>query len=529
MVLAVGGLAVAPACGSDSTSPPAVTATVDLQPGAYSVLAGGAIAGAVEFPAAGAGGAAHLVVGQLASGLSDVSGTLRLGGASVAAGASPFAPSLLGQRTADRFHAMLRRREAEAGRTLSLNPFLRTAPRAPQVPPQVGDARTFKVCGNLDCSSLVNVAATAQWVGQHAALFVDDSVPANGLGPVDLAEIGTQFDTVLYPINVDRFGAESDIDGNSVVIVLLTDAVNRLIGKPDCEDAFVTGYFFGADIAPGFAPRYNSGEVFYGFVPDPTGAVECDYTTDLVKRLLPVTFIHEFQHMISFNQKVLVRGAPSEVLWLNEAMSHVAEELGSLHYDSLGDQTMRSRFQIGNLYNAFRYLREPHEHNLLTDVATGTLEERGAGWLFARWLLDRYGDLRTRDLVQTPLVDVAAVRAAAGGVPIESLLARWAMALYVSDLPGFTPPANVPYTSWRFRTTYASLNRQAPANFPVAFPLTPDSGLGGTVLQSGNLKAGSAAYVLPQQAAGGPSFALTFRAAGAPASSGPQLTVLRLR
>ena len=35
--------------------------------------------------------------------------------------------------------------------------------------------------------------------------------------------LGAQFDGVLYPIGVDRFGAESDIDANGVVVVLLTD------------------------------------------------------------------------------------------------------------------------------------------------------------------------------------------------------------------------------------------------------------------------------------------------------------------
>jgi hypothetical protein len=37
-----------------------------------------------------------------------------------------------------------------------------------------------------------------------------------------------------------------------------------------------------------------------------------------VQAFVPITFIHEFQHMISFNQHVLVRGGDGEVLWLNE-------------------------------------------------------------------------------------------------------------------------------------------------------------------------------------------------------------------
>lgn len=525
----VAAVVLAAACGGDPASPPAVTAVVDLQPGAHQVLSGSAISGAVEFPAAGAAGAWYLVVGQLASGASDVSGSLRLGGASVTAGGAPFAAPVVRQSAADRFHMRLRRREAEAARLAGLNPFLRQVPGAAQAPPVVGDKRTFKVCGDLDCSQLRNVLATARWVGQHSAIFVDDTVPGGGFTAADLDSVGNQFDGVLYPINVDRFGAESDIDGNSVVVVLLTDAVNALVGRPDCQDAFVTGFFYGADLAPGLAPQHNNGEVFYGMVPDPAGSVACSYSTTLVKRIMPVTFIHEFQHMISFNQKVLLRGSGSEVLWLNEALSHLAEELGSMHYDSLGDATLRSRFQIGNLYNAYLYLREPNAHHLLTDVSTGTIEERGAGWLFVRWLLDRYGPATSRALVQTPLLDVLAVQSATGGTPIETLLTRWGLALYVSDLPNFTAPAEIPYTTWRFRTTFNSLHQQDPQNFPLPFPLVPDSSIGGAVLLTGEIQAGSGAYVQPRQLANGDAFALTFSASGAGSSSGPQLTVLRLR
>jgi hypothetical protein len=520
-------LALATGCGGDTSGPPATTAVVDLQAGEFRAFAGNAISGAIAFPAAGAAGAQWLVVGQLVSGKADMGGTVRLGGASVVAGGSPLASAARALNAADRFHLTMRTREAALASELQRNPFLRAVPSAPQAPPQVGDRRAFKVCSDLDCNTLKTVTATAQWVGQHAAIFVDDTVPAGGFAGGDLDEIGTQFDDVLYPINVARFGAESDIDGNGVVVVLLTDAVNALIGRPDCSTAFVTGFFYGADLAPGLAGSHNNGEVFYGMVPDPGGQVACSYSTALVKRIMPVTFIHEFQHMISFNQKVLLRGSQSEVLWLNEALSHLAEELGSRHYDSLGDQTWRTRFQIGNLYNAYQYLEAPHQHYLIVTDAQGTLEERGAGWLFVRWLLDRYGENVAAALVQTPLLGVLAVQQATGGTPIESLLTRWGLALFVSDLPGFTPPAGIAYTSWRFRTTYASLHQQDPLNFPRAFPLAPDSSAGASVLLTGTLRSGSGAYVQPRQGANGDPFSLTF-SVGTNASAGPQVTVLRL-
>jgi hypothetical protein len=153
------------------------------------------------------------------------------------------------------------------------------------------------------------------------------------------------------------FGAPSDIDGNGVVIILLTPRVNALIGWPDCRSSFVSGFFLAADLAPATRATYNNGEVFYAMVPDLSGTVSCPHPPSQVRQLIAPTFIHEFQHMISFNQHVLVRRGPVEALWLNEAMSHLAEELGGRHYDSLpADTATAAPFLSGDLRNAYVYL-----------------------------------------------------------------------------------------------------------------------------------------------------------------------------
>src|ERR1041385_5197837 len=96
---------------------------------------------------------------------------------------------------------------------------------------------------------------------------------------------------------------------------------------------FVAGYFFGADLittAP-FATG-NNAEIFYSIVPDASGSVSCQHSVSQVTGLVPVTFVHEFQHMISFNQHFLVPAASPEDLWLNEGLSHNAEENGGRTY-----------------------------------------------------------------------------------------------------------------------------------------------------------------------------------------------------
>jgi len=527
------------ACGG-STRPVAGGGDVTLAAGQYALYSGTKVAGALNFPAAGSGGAQYLVVAQFATGTAGVTSAFSLAGtaAALAAVAAPVAPMERAvPSVAAQFHDMLRQTEsrlaaeARAARVRAAPAVLR-APGA-VVPPVVGSRRTFKVCGDQTCDTLKikTVSATATYVGLHAAIYLDDSLPAGGFTPADVQQVGLQFDTDLYPVDHLAFGAESDVDNNGVVIILLTPKVNALVASSACQDAFITGFFFGADLISGLpAKYYNYGEVFYGMVPDPAGTVSCARSATEVQRLIPVTFIHEFQHMISFNQHALVRNGDTEVLWLNEALSHLAEELGGLHYDSVGVTTTASRFYIGDLYNAAKYLHDPPLWAPVTETPPGELAERGAAWLFVRYLTDRFGTQVPRALVGTGLLGKANVEAATGAA-FADLLGRWALALYVSDLPGFTAPADLKFAKWRFRTTFGSLHAQNPTDFDRAFPLIPLTATGANVAVSGTLKSGTGAFVVVTQAAG-PGFSLSFRTpagAGFPANAGAQLAVVRLQ
>ncbi len=521
-------------CGAGASLPAAVpvTAQVSLAPGEFTLITDSAASGAVVFPAAGARGATYLVVGQLATDIAGNCSTFALGGQ--AAGLDLRAAPAGHVTTAMRFHDLLREREhLLAGLAALHRDGLRAAAPVRTPPPATGSRRSFKVCANISCGQLRSVGATALWVGGHAAIFVDDSVPAGGFNQADLTEIGNQFDQVIYPIDTDRFGAESDIDGNARVIVLLTHRINELVPVPGCSTSFITGFFFGADLTPGLSTQYNNGEIFYGMVPDPAGsATRCAYSRAFVKRILPTTFIHEFQHMISYNQHVLLRGGPDEVLWLNEAMSHLAEELGGLHYDSLGVDSTAQRYHLGNLFNAYIWMRDPQNNAMVTETSPGSLEERGAEWLFLRHVVDQFGPATTRALTQTSLTGAPNLAAATSNTPFRALLGRWAMAVYLSGLPGFAPPAALAYRTWDFRASFALLHSQHPQEFPVADPLQPDSGVAGAISVTGTLQAGSAAYVITTQPPTAAGFELVFRGphGGGIATVGvPQLAVIRIR
>ncbi|MDF3052003.1 MAG: hypothetical protein K0S19_108, partial [Geminicoccaceae bacterium] len=468
----------------------------------------------VRLPAAPAFGAEYLYVAVSTVGRETEDGfsaPYALTGSAPATATAPAPTSALlsafqGPGPADAFHRMLRERERSLAASPSRALFDETrAPAAASVPPVLGEQRTFNVCTSRQCDDFAQATATAKAVGQRVAIFVDNEAPAGGYSDAELVEVGTLFDDFLYPIDTTAFGRESDVDGNGVVIVLLTHRVNEL--SPDCNStgSVILGYFFGADLLP-LSPGNigsNEAEIFYGLVPDPTNPT-CDISQSFARSRLPATFIHEFQHMISFNQHVLIRGGVSEDTWLNEGLSHLAEELGGRQIPASECPVSGScvnDFIQGNLENAFDYLASPEDHYLIEPGSSSAdLAERGANWLFVRWLVDNFasdtllGTNLTRLLVATRLTGVTNVENVLGE-RFEVLVPEWQLTNYLDDLSGFQPPpSRLRYKTWNFRAAGDSIGRP--------FPLQPDVTSGVGYSHSGVLRAGSGRHVLVTQVGG---------------------------
>jgi len=466
----------------------------------------------VRLPVAGSTGAEYLYVPVATAGRETENGVLspyRIAGFSTSTLAqAPLVSPQLAQAplARDGFHSMLRARERELSELPTIGLFGGAHIGEASPPPVVGDQRTFQVCATTTCRTFVQATATARVVGNQVAVFVDNAAPAGGYTDADLANVAALFDDHLYPIDTTAFGRESDVDGNGVVIVLLTPRVNALSPNCDATERVILGYFFGADLLPrGLGnPGSNEAEIFYGLVPDPDNST-CGITEMFALSHLPTTFVHEFQHMISFNQHRLVRDAPVEDTWLNEGLSHFAEELAGRQVPDtecpVSGSCASDFLSRGDLVNAFAYLTSPEDFFLIEPgSSTGRLEERGANWLFVRWLADHFaadsllGTELTQRLVATSLVGAANVEAQTG-VSFSILVPEWQLANYLDDLPGFSAPASrLRYKSWNFREV-AQLNGQA-------FPLEPDSTSGAGYQHRGVLRAGSGRHVRVIQAAG---------------------------
>jgi hypothetical protein len=537
------------ACGGGSVTDPLSRVDCDhvlptaLAAGAHAIIDPASNGGCLRLPAAGAGGAEYLVVALSANGQETARGVS--GSFSLLASVDTFAPTpppsgaarASDPVEASAFHTLLRERERELAsrsRVSGSGSVLRRL----VAPPTVGSTRSFKVCQTQTCSGFVSVRATAQYVGSRSAIFVDDTVPANGYSPSDIQTLGTLFDQHLYPIDTLAFGRESDLDGNGVVLILLTDQVNAL--SPACQQTgqVILGYFFGLDLDV-TDPNSNGGELFYGPVPDPSKPL-C-FSKSFVLRKLAPTAIHEFQHMISFNRHVLLGGGAPEETWLNEGLSHFAEELGGRQVPNsfCSSGNCLDDFAAGNLRNAFDYLLQPASSYLVEPgSSSGTLAERGANWLFVRWLADRspsdslLGTDVTRALEGadqpgglTATGGTNATQAAQlfePGASFPTLAGQWHLANYLDAITGFTEPSGyLDYRSWDLKAAFGQV-------LPGPYPLRPDSSSGQAYGVSGTLRGGSGSYLRIVQPAGAAAVAVGLQTTNT-AALVPRFAVIRIR
>ncbi|HUL02615.1 MAG TPA: hypothetical protein VLV16_05220 [Gemmatimonadales bacterium] len=495
--------------------------------------------------------AEYLVVPQAATTSPDFHSSFKLVGGALAAAAPPVAAAMEGApiSIAQQFHDRLRLMEQDRSFPTPARPSRIAGPQPNSTPypcpVTVGGQCTFIVIGNLTNIQITrNVTATAQTVGQHVVIYVDNSAPTPGISTAQLDSLRNTFDTLLYAVDTTAFGRESDVDGNGKVIVLMTGVLNSLVTETQCNTSgYVVGFFFGADIDPAFYSSWNKGEVFYSIVPDSNRTLSCTHPVSQVMRVLPLTFAHEFQHMISYNQHVLLKHASPEELWLNEGLSHYAEERSGRAFLAAGDSTHFCVHVKADLYNFGLFVQNPGKTGLVTLTGLGTLDERGAWWSFVRFLVDQFaadtslaaGDAFTRSLVQTNLRGTSNITTVTGQ-SFDVLSRRWLLANYVSDLPGFTAAPTMKYKHWAFRTAYPAINASCPdprAPLPNAYPLAPAPIAGAGISVAGTMYASSAGtyQLAAQPPAGSPFTLLLSDGAGAALQQTvtPRLQVIRIR
>lgn len=297
----------------------------------------------------------------------------------------------------------------------------------------VGDTTSLKVLTSIGNTSLCDtITAQVKCVTDRLILYNDARNPSGTFETEDFDTLCAQFDRSMQA-EYALYGEPSDINGDGHVSILLSKGVN-LFGRSG--GGIVTGYFWAGDM--GSSVCSNHQEIVYALIPDPTK----EFSTYPIPKAfamsnyLPAVVPHEVQHAINYNYHVIVNHVSSEESWLNEAMSHLSEDLVG--------------YGMENPSRVSDFLDATEDVSLLNNT---DLEGRGASYLFLRYLYEQAtdGNAFVRSLVQSDKRGIANVEAAFAGTEIdfnqfEEYMIRWAIAVLLTDA-GVTSDTRYVYDS----------------------------------------------------------------------------------
>jgi hypothetical protein len=407
-------------------------------------------------------------------------------------------------------------------------------------------------------------------VRQHVILVEDTGAPAGGFTADDWTLLADEVDRITIPTDTAYFGAPADIDRNGRVILLWTPEVNRLSPSGGGR---IGGFFLPLDLAasgrgdsPSDGPSgevcaaSNEAEIIYLPTADPEAEAGEAVTREQALANARGMVAHELQHLINAERRVLAGdggfGATEEV-WLDEALSAIAEEIVGLRLVELGERgdhtfdqvTPTSEasqafdsYQLNNFFNLSLFLSEPAAAPTLSNADPGGLEGRqmrGFGWLLLRWLGDQSGS-DSRSLFRSVAAGgrnrdrgVANLELATGRA-WEDLLADLSVAIAADDAGVDELDDRFRILTWQFRDVFAALSQSptARSSFPVPFPLAATAlGFETTALEF-DVGASTVRYFALVSGLDSPALALSLlRPSGATFTEAarPQVTVVRTR
>lgn len=286
----------------------------------------------------------------------------------------------------------------------------------------LGQNVTFNVNGSYDATGAQVITATLRSVGTNAYFYVDDrewaSMSANEQSNYlnQLDQLDAQFDSVIWPRETSFWGfpAIPGVDNDPRITVLLEQLTPGSGGYYDT----INGY------TKARAPESNAREMV---VVSSVSVANGNAKTYLA---------HEFQHLISFNQKELTLNV-SDDTWLNEARSEYSITL--VGYDQPFDgSTYQRRVQT--------FLRTPNDS--LTEWPN-TSTDYGVASVFIHYLADHFGPDILQYTVHSTSSGTAAVQdwlsVHQPGTQFGAVFGDWMIDVTTNPLIRFVPPQSMTF------------------------------------------------------------------------------------
>lgn len=281
-----------------------------------------------------------------------------------------FSAKETGTSSAAAFYGRLRDRETEllkSGASAVAARAMQTSAGA-----SVGETRQFWI---LSGSYMKETETVCRKITGNSVFYVEKE--ASAVTDEHLDYLAGELEEKL-PLMREKFGRESDTDGNGKLIYVIAN-----MG----EDIF--GYFYAIDK---YADKNgsNNGDILY---------INALYFSEFEKYKidLAATLVHEFQHMAFFDTLVRLGRTHSAAVWINEGLSMLAEFF-------CGYAEPHESYITGTLSNQGVSLIEDD----------GDSVDYGLSLLFMRYLQERFGESFIKKIYSSSQTGTASVEEAVG-------------------------------------------------------------------------------------------------------------------
>lgn len=274
----------------------------------------------------------------------------------------------------------------------------------------VGETQVFNVDPNYDLNQREELSGTLIKSTSQLYFYVGkdwwDSLTYYQQKEINeaLDNLAEEFKETIYPSLTSTFGSEwrPGIDRDEKITVLIHQMGEKAAGYVRLNDEY---YKFQV-------VNSNEREMIY-------------LNADFIKISRMKSFLaHEFQHLITFNQKERKYGI-SEEIWMNEARSEYAPTLAG--YDEV--------YEGSNLQNRIRnFVEDPSDSITEWQNKKG---DYGALNLFIQYLVDHYGIEILVDSLDSPLIGISSLNEALRGngfsEDFAQIFSDWLIAILVND------------------------------------------------------------------------------------------------
>ena len=272
----------------------------------------------------------------------------------------------------------------------------------------IGQTRIFNVNSKYDQFSRTSIGTTLMNVSNRAYFYVEDRY-WNNLNPSQktylndsISVLAREFDDNIYPKETQFWGAEPNpgIDNDSKITIVLEDLVSGNGGYFDTSNEYPKN----------IATDSNEREMIFLSV----------RAGDFAKIFLG----HEFQHLISYNQKESVRKIQEDV-WLNELRSEYSVSLLGYN-DNFYDSSLEGRVRT--------FLENPSDS--LTEWPNVSVDYAQVD-LFGQYLVEQFGPSILKETLQSSFVGIESINQFLQGhgykEKFSNVFENWTVANYLND------------------------------------------------------------------------------------------------